>query len=380
MSDGRVKTLKRADIAEMDAVQKRYQHISQTIDDAVQGLQKIVDAGGDGLAGEWVEPLKTDAASIKDSLTKAAVRYHDVANEIDRYEPELQHAMTEVTAAENDQHDSDTAVNRANALPDPQKGPDGTVSAEEQQKATDKTRAQEEAASQVSAAKNRLTAALDALDVAGKRFGDAVNSKTYDDGLSDSPKDKILAVFKKISDIFAVIALVLTALAFLVPGLNGIAIAALVVGAVVLISDSVLLANGEGEALSVALDALGLGIGGLAARLAKAKNSLDDYKKLLGKKVPPLGVKPRPSGTGSKPSGEGSGGSPFKPPSVMPPPRGIGGAKPGTAGPTGITPPAMPKGLGWLPKAADSLDKMFSLSVGLIFGSIQAAGRTGAGA
>jgi hypothetical protein len=66
VSDGRLATLKRADPVEMDVVQKRYQDIADTIDDAVTKLQKIVDAGEDGLRGQYVEPLKKDAASIKD--------------------------------------------------------------------------------------------------------------------------------------------------------------------------------------------------------------------------------------------------------------------------------------------------------------------------
>ncbi|GAA2555175.1 hypothetical protein GCM10010435_27160 [Winogradskya consettensis] len=365
MSDGRIKTLKRADVAEMDAAQKRYQHISQTIDDAVQGLQKIVDRGSEGLVGQWVEPLRTDATSIKDSLSKVAVRYHDVANEIERYEPELQHAMDEVTAAENDAEDGKSANYKALGMPDPQEGPDGTVSPEEQQKATDKQRAVDEASGQLKAATNRLTAALDALDVAGKRFGDAVNSKIYDDGLSDSRNDKIMAVFKKISDIFAIIALVLTVLAFVIPGLNGVAMAALVAGAVLLVSDSVLLANHEGEVLSVALDAIGLGIGGLGARLTKAGRAVDDYKNMLRGKVPPIG-KPRgePGGDSGR---SGPRSSPFKPPKIGPP-----GKPPEITGPSGLRPPPLPKGLGQLPKVVEVMGRTFDIGVGLVLGAIQA--------
>ncbi|MFI1995897.1 WXG100 family type VII secretion target [Actinoplanes sp. NPDC020271] len=364
MSDGRIKTLKRADPAEIDTVQKRYQHISDTIDDTVAKLRKIIDAGSDALVGEWVEPLKKDATSIHDSLSKAAVRYHDVATEIDRYQPDLQHAIDEVTAAENEQDDGTAAVKSAAAMPDPQKGPDGTVSPEEQQKAADKERAQDEAQSRVTAAKNRLEAALDALDVAGKRFGDAVNCKNYDDGLTDSLKDKIMAVLKKISDIFAVVALVLTALAFLIPGVNGLAMAAFVVGAVLLISDIALLAGGEGSALSVALDAVGLGIGGLAARLGNAGKSLDDYRKLLGKKVPPIGIKPPPGG--GKPVGVGSPAGPSMPAGLSPRGRPVPVGRP-----SGRRPPPLPKGLNGLPRAIELLDGLFSTGVGLIYGGLQ---------
>ena len=195
-----------------------------TIDDAVAKLQKIVDAGEEGLRGEWVGPLlKKDAESLKGDLGKAAVRYRDVATEIRKYEPELQHAITEVAAATAAEDDGNASLTRANAMPDPQKGPDGVIPPEEEQKAAEK-RAQE-AASQTTAAKNRLVNALNDLDVAGKRLGDAVNCKNYDDGLTDKINWRVMAIFKKISEIFGIIAMVLTALAFLIPGLNVLAIA-----------------------------------------------------------------------------------------------------------------------------------------------------------
>ena len=281
MSDGRLRTLAGADPAEIDSVQKRYQHISDTIDDAVTKLQKIVDAGGDGLVGQYVEPLKKDASSIKDDLSKAATRYRDVATEITKYQPELEHAITEVRAATGDEADADTAVTRAHAMPDPQKGPDGTISPEEQRKAVDKQNATEQAQSQVTAAKNRLTGALDALDVAGKRFGDAVNCNRYDDGLTDSTKDKILNAFKWISKIFGIIAMVLTALAILIPGVNLLVIAGVVAGAVLLISDSVLFANGEGSLANVLLDVFGLGLAGFAAGFAKLAKMTGSFAKFL---------------------------------------------------------------------------------------------------
>jgi hypothetical protein len=290
--DARLATVDRADPADIESAQKRYQHISDTLDDAVTKLQKIVDTGSDGLIGQWVEPLKDDAQSIKDDLTKAGVRYHDVATQIAVYEPDLEHSKTEITAALHDSSDAEAALTGAKGMPDPQKGSDGTVSPEEQHKGTDKQNAINDANGRITAAKNRLTAALDALDVSGKRLGDAVNCKNYDDGLTDSLKDKILAVLKMISKIFGVIALILTALAFLIPGVNVLVIGAIVAGAVLLISDSVLYANGEGDLSSVILDAFGLGLGGLAAGIGKIASFVGDIAKSLGalKFLPALGA------------------------------------------------------------------------------------------
>jgi hypothetical protein len=281
-SDGRLSTVDRADPANIESTQKRYQHISDTLDDAVTKLQQIVDNGSEGLIGQWIDPLKDDAKSIKDDLAKAGVRYHDVASQITVYEPDLEHEKTEITAALTDGSTANSALTSAKAMPDPQKGSDGTISTQEQQKGTDKQNAINDAGGKISAAKNRLTAALDALDVSGKRLGDAVNCKNYDDGLTDSLKDKILAVFKIISKIFGVIALILTALAFLIPGVNLLVIGGIVAGAVLLISDSVLYANGQGDLSSVLLDAFGLGLGGLAAGIGKIAGIVGDIAKGWG--------------------------------------------------------------------------------------------------
>ncbi|MGA3562381.1 hypothetical protein [Melissospora conviva] len=291
MSDRRVGTLRAADPSEIEAAQKRYQHISMTIDDAVAKLQKIVDAGEEGLRGEWVGPLKKDAESLKGDLGKAAVRYRDVATEIRKYEPELQHAITEVAAATAAEDDGNASLTRANAMPDPQKGPDGVIPPEEEQKAAEKKRAQEEAASQTTAAKNRLVNALNDLDVAGKRLGDAVNCKNYDDGLTDKINWRVMAIFKKISEIFGIIAMVLTALAFLIPGLNVLAIAGAVAGAVTLIADSVLLGGGDGSVLSVVLGAVGLGFAGLGAAFGHIAKTVDGATKFF-KGLPALRIRP----------------------------------------------------------------------------------------
>ncbi len=297
MSDGRLKTLRKADPAEVSAAQKRYQLISDTIEDTVSKLQKIVDAGEDALRGKWVEAVKEDAESLKESLDKAAVRYRDVATEIKKYEPDLDRAIVQVDAAERDEADANASLTRANGMPDPVKGADGTVSAEEQQRGADKQRAQDDASTQVTAAKNRLTGALDALDVAGKRLGDAVNCKNYDDGLTDKISWRIMAVFKKISQIFGIIAMILTALAVMIPGLGALAVAGLVAGAVTLIADSVLLGGGDGSVLAVVLGALGLAFAGLSLAVGAIGKSIEAIAKFV-KSFPKISFQPvfKPNG------------------------------------------------------------------------------------
>jgi hypothetical protein len=296
VSDGRLKTLKRADPVEMDVVQKRYAHIADTIDDAVTKLQQIVDAGEDGLRGEYVTPLKKDATSLKDSLTKAARRYRDVATECAKYEPELQIAIDQTRAAEGQEADGDAALTRANAMPDPQKGPDGTISPEEQQKGHDKEHAQQTATGDITAAKNKLTAALDALDVAGKAFGDAVNCKKYDDGLTDKINWRVMAIFKMISKIFGIIALILAVFAFIIPGVGLLALASVVATAVLLVADSVLLAGGDGSVLSVILDVVGLGFAGLGALAGKFAKMFEGAAKFWKGTLPSMFFKIKPGG------------------------------------------------------------------------------------
>ena len=311
------------------SAQQRYQHISTTIDDAVTRLQKIVDANSESLVGQYVAGLKEDADSVKGKLDKAAVRYHDVAGEIARYEPDLDQGLRETAAALDDAHTAKTAQAKADAMPDPQPSEDGTVPAGEQEKGTAKDKATAQADGDLNAAKHRLTAALDALNVAGKRLGDAVNCKRYDDGLTDSFRDKLNDAFAWISKIFGIIGMILGVLAILIPGVNLIVLAGVVAGVVALVADSVLFANGEGSVLDVVLGAVGLGLVGLGAIASIVGKSMSSSARALeniaGKikpitKNPPrlefspgaLGedivLGPVKGGAGSVAAGAGSGG------------------------------------------------------------------------
>ena len=272
----------RADPDVVSAAQKRYQLIADTIDDATAKLQQIVDSNSESLAGQYVAGLKSSASSLNDSLTKAGVRYHDVASQISTYEPDLEQGLSETAGALSDADAARTAQSKASSMPDPQKGSDGTISPAEQQKGDDKTKATSDADGQMTAAKTRLNNALDALNVAGKRFGDAVNSKNYKDGLSDTLKDKIDAVFAEISKVFAIIGMVLAVLAILIPGVDLLVFAGVAAGAVTLIANSVLYADGKGSVLDVVLGAVGLGLAGFGAIASLAAKGLANAAKTLG--------------------------------------------------------------------------------------------------
>ncbi|MCX4751305.1 hypothetical protein OG455_38385 [Kitasatospora sp. NBC_01287] len=297
-----------ADPDVVDAAQKRYALIASTIDDATAKLRQIVDSNSDSLAGQYVEGLKSGASSLNDRLSKAAVRYHDVANEINKYEPDLDQGLSETAGALTDAEAAKSAQTKANGMPDPQKSSDGTTTPQEQQKGTDKTKAQSDANAGMAAAKTRLNNALDALNVAGKRFGDAVSARRYDDGLTDSYKDKLDAVMAKISQIFAIIGMILGALAILIPGVDVLVIAGVVAGAVTLIANIVLYHDGKGSVVDVILGAIGLGMAGLGAVVSLVGKGMSSIAKTAA-------LAERPGGGGDielvplRPPGDGPGGS-----------------------------------------------------------------------
>jgi len=278
------------DTEQIATSQKRYQFIATTIDEAVTNLAKIVDSNADSYAGQWVEGLKKDATSIRDRLTKAGVRYHDAAREIATYQPELDTALSETAGALEDARDAEDAQAKADAMPDPAKKEDGTVTPEETQKGEDKSKASSAAEGDLGAAKTRLTNAMNALDIAGKRLGDAVNSKKYDDGLSDTFNDKVVAVFAKISQVFAIIGMILGVLALLIPGVNVLILAGVVAGAITLVANIVLYVNDKGSLADVILGVVGLGLAGLGAWASifakNMANSARNLGNLFGRQRP----------------------------------------------------------------------------------------------
>lgn len=278
-----------ADPDAVSAAQTRYEGIATTIDDAVTRLQKIVDTNSESLVGQYVEGLKSNASSLKDNLSKAAVRYHDVANQIKTYEPELDDGLSETAGALNDARSAVDAQNSANAMPDPQKNPDGTLTSDGQQQQTSKTNAQNSADDQLNAAKSRLNNAMDNLNAAGKRFGDAVNCNNYNDGLTDSAKDKLDAILKILSTIFGAIGMFLAGLALLIPGLDVIVLAGVAAGIAALGVDSKLYADGQGSVLDVVLGALGIGLAGVGAGIAQLAKGLSASAKAAAEGVEAVG-------------------------------------------------------------------------------------------
>jgi hypothetical protein len=280
----------RADPDAVRAAQMRYQHIATTIDDVTARLQKIVDTTSDELAGQYVGGLRADAGSIKDRLDKAAVRYHDVADEIGKYEPQLDRGLSETAGALTDAGEAQDARIKALSMPDAQKDLDGTLPPAEQEKGSDKNKAVSEADSKLAAARQRLNNALDALNEAGKRFADAVNCKKYKDGLTDSLADRIDSVMAQIARIFGFIGMGLAALAILIPGVNVLGALAVAGGVISLVASIELYAHGKGSIVDVVLGAVGLGMAGLGAITSLAAKGMANAARSLGN----LTGRPRP--------------------------------------------------------------------------------------
>lgn len=353
-----------ADLDAVDQAGVHYQDIATTIDDAVTKLGKIVSTGSDSLAGKYVDGLRSDAQSLQDSLTKAHKRYQDVATQINAYEPALQNALYYTKKALDNARTAQDAQNKAQGMEDGKKNDDGTMTDAERQKADSKNKAIAEANDSMSAAKSLLNTTMNELNSAGKAFGDAVNSKNYDDGLSDSLKDKVDAVMGKISEAFGWIGLVLGVLAILIPGVDAIVLAGVVAGAVALVANVTLYVDGQGSLVDVVLGAVGLGLAGLGGiasivskgGIGKAISGIAAGGKGTGVAVrgggtdiemvplrpPSAGAAGRPIPNYSRPFGPGNRPSPnfsrpFGPENKGP--RPAPGARPG-AGPAADKPPA----------------------------------------
>ena len=272
-----------ADPQAVGDAQTHYQGVATTIDDAVARLQKVMDDNSEGLVGQYIEGLRKSAGALHDKLQKAGVRYHDVADSIKTYETPLQTGLDDTAKALTMANEAVDAQTKANGMPDPQKSSDGTTTPTEQQKGTDKTNAKNQADSDLTTAKQKLASAMKDLNDAGKRFGDAVNSKNYNDGLSDTWKDKMDEILGWFSKILGYIGMALGAIALLIPGLDVVVLAGVVVGAAALIVNSILYADGKGSVLDVVFGAVGLGLGFIGVGASQiAKGLANDAKSLAG--------------------------------------------------------------------------------------------------
>ena len=137
------------------------------------------------------------------------------------------------------------ALTAAEAQPDAEPDEDGVLDA---QAVADDARKRESIAtadSALAAAKKRVQTAYDRLQAAGKHLGHTVSARRYDDGLTDSTWDKVVAALKKVSKALAIIGMVLAVLCFIFPGVAALLVAAAVVAVAAMVVAAVLYAKNE---------------------------------------------------------------------------------------------------------------------------------------
>lgn len=306
-----------ADLEKVQEAGVHYRTVATTLDDAVTRLDKIVSST-DGLKGEYADQVRDDARSVRDGLAKAGVRYGDVADQIALYLPELTTALDETRTALEEATAAKGDLGTATGMPEGVPADDGTLPDEERAKDDARTKAVTAAQDAIAQARRRMDNALGALDVAGKRFGDAVNCKRYDDGLSDTWKDKLLWFFDKISKALTIIAMVLGILCLIFPGIAALVALAAVVAVASLAVTATLYAEGKeglpdllfsilgvvtlgiGTVVSLAGKAIALGFRGFFANAASALRFRPGT--MLGAGRPPSpGIELGPVGPGLRP-------------------------------------------------------------------------------
>jgi hypothetical protein len=262
--------------------QERYAKIAKTIHDTADNLRKVT--GTDGLKGQYADAIRDQATDVVNDLTKASGRYDAVATAVGVYLPALQHARDETAVAVHDAENANAAQTKAHAMPDPSanRPPDAQpLSQADQDAVRDRNKATAAADSDLAAAKTRLHNAVEALNAAGQALEKAVGKNAFkNDHLTDSGWDKFLHGFNKFLKVLVKvlqwIGVALAALALIIPGVNVLVLASVVVAATILVADIILAAQGEASWREVGIAAAGVVLLGLGGALAKGLQKVGD--------------------------------------------------------------------------------------------------------
>lgn len=286
--DFRLKNLRAADRERVAVAATRYAEIADTLRSAVGRLEKVVAAGSEGMVGQSVDAIREDAQGARDKLAKAAVRYEDAAREIAIYLPELDAVTEEVRRAEAEAEEARSSAAAAAGLPQGVPDDEGVLSDEERAKDEERLARTTQAQDAAAGARARLEGALGRLDAAGRRLGDNVNAQRYDDGLSDTVKDKFLAALNIIAKVLTAIGMVLALLCIVFPGVAALVLAAVGVAVASLVATSILYAEGKEGLVDLVLAIVGVltfGIGSAISLggkvLAVAGRTFDGMSDLL---------------------------------------------------------------------------------------------------
>ena len=283
-----------AEASGLDAVIKHYTEIAEMMTTQAALLKKIGDGDETLLKGQSADAMRKRAGESHEHLGKAAARYDDVKVALVEYQPALETARSETGKA---LVDAETAADRqagAEAMPDPVNAdrPDDAkpLTESEKQDSQNRTGKIDGAKADLDAARAKCQAALDTLQAAADRAATKIKENWGDDGLGHSGWEAFIhKILKIIVEVLGWIGMALAILAMLIPGLQFIAIAALVVAVAALVGSFILAITGESSWVNVIFGVLGvltLGAGALAMKLAQAGKGLMDLAPNFMKFVP----------------------------------------------------------------------------------------------
>ena len=261
----------------LDEVIKHYKEIADMMHTQAALLKKLGDGDESQLKGNSADAMRSRARKSHDALEKAAGRYDDVHSAIKAYQPELETARSKTGEALADAEDAAARQGKAEEMSDPaneDRGDDAPpLTDKEEQDSRDRASAIDGAKGDLAAAKAKAEAARSALDAAAETAKNKIKENWGDDGLNHSWQEEAYYGFMKflkgLVEVLGWIGMALAVIAMIIPGLQGIAMAALVVGVVALAGSIVLAATGEESWMGVVFGVLGVLTAGAGMAVAK---------------------------------------------------------------------------------------------------------------
>lgn len=262
----------------LDVVIKHYKEIADMMHTQAALLKKIGDGDETLLKGDSADAMRERARKSNEALGKAAGRYDDVHAAIKAYQPELRTARSETGKALEEAEAADKARTSAEAMSDPvneDRGDDAPALTDDDKAASrDRTNAINGAKGDLEAARTRANRAMEALDAAAEAAKTKIKENWGDDGLNHSWQEEAYYGFMKflkgLVEVLGWIGMALAVVAMIIPGLQGLAVAALVVGGVALLGSVVLAATGEESWMGVVFGVIGIltaGVGKLVSKV-----------------------------------------------------------------------------------------------------------------
>lgn len=261
-----------ADLPEMDSRLAYFRSLAETMRTEGQRLSRI--SSGESLTGKYADELRSASGDVAKDLDQVVGRYEAVVNALDDYRPALDAALLGSSQALDDAIDADAARGAADAMPKTTAPDGGQLTTQQEQANTDKTTATDAAADRLSAARQKLTNVLSALDEAGQRAAATIR-KGFGDGLTDSGWDRFKYAFKKFLQILVkvltYIGMALAVIALVIPGVGELVLGAgIALGAVTLAANIALKALGGGSWADIGIAIAGLLTFGAAKVLGPA--------------------------------------------------------------------------------------------------------------